>query len=252
MSENCYGLKGKVALVTGGSRGIGLECARQLIAQGARAAICARKEEGLAKAARELGGEVVTITAHVAKDEEVDRLFEEVQARMGGLDILINNVGMNLPIPQTAATDPGLWRKIIDTNLTGAFLCARKAAELMEQSGGGAMVNVSSTAARRAGPMMGVYGVAKAGLEMLTRVLAVELAPLGIRVNGVAPGMIKTGFSKPFWSVEAFHDQITAAIPQGRIGEPGEVAGPILFLASEAAGHITGQILTVDGGASAK
>lgn len=252
MANIDFGLTGKRALVTGGSRGIGLECARQLAAQGARVVICARKEEGLAKAKEELGRGLLTVAAHVGDGDDVARLFGIVKDELDGLDILINNVGMNLPTPATAQTDPGLWRKIIDTNLTGSFLCASGAAELMVGAGGGAMVNISSIAASRAAPMMGVYGVAKAGLEQLTRVLAVELAGASIRVNGVAPGMVRTGFSKPFWSVEGLHRQIVSSIPRGRIAEPAEVAAPALFLASDAAAHITGQVLVVDGGASAK
>lgn len=253
MAGMCYGLEGKVALVTGGSRGIGLELARVLLREKARVAICGRKQEGLDKAAVELEslGEFAAIQAHAAKDEDVEKMFGQVMDKFGRLDILINNVGMNILAPSAAETDPGLWQKIIDTNLSGTFLCSRRAAQIMKQQGGGKIVSVTSTAGRRAAPGMGIYGVAKAGIEMLTRVLASELAGYKIQVNAVAPGMVKTDFSKPFWSNPDVEAQIVKSIPSGRLAETIDVVHPVLFFASQGADHITGQTLVVDGGATA-
>lgn len=246
-----YGLEGKRVLITGGSRGIGLELARELISQKARVAVCARKKEGLDAAAAQLGGNIIAIQAHIAKEEDVSRMFDTIQSKLGGLDILINNAGMNLPSGTLADTEFTAWQKIIDSNLSGTFLVSKSAAKLMKAQGSGKIVTVSSIAAHRAAPAMGVYGIAKAGIEMMTKVLASELAPYQICVNAVAPGMVKTDFSKPFWGNQSIHDAIAQKIPLGRIAEISDVVHPVLFLASRGADFITGQVLLVDGGASA-
>lgn len=253
MGTPVYGLEGARALVTGGSRGIGLEIARALLGEGARVAICGRKRENLDAAAAALGNPegILTVAAHIAREEDVETLFGNVRDAFGGLDILVNNVGMNLITASTAETDPDLWRKIIDTNLTGTFLCSRKAAALMKEGKGGSVVNITSIAGHRASPGMGVYGIAKAAVEMMTKVLAAELGSRGIRVNAVAPAMVRTDFSKPFWSNSDIHAQIVRGIPLGRIAEPIDVVHPVLFLASSASAFITGQTLVVDGGATA-
>jgi 2-deoxy-D-gluconate 3-dehydrogenase len=248
-----YGLEGRVALVTGGSRGIGLETARALLEQQARVAICARKQEGLDAATAALGGgkSLLAVQAHIANEADVERMFDAVLERFGRLDVLINNVGMNLLTASVPETDLALWQKIIDTNLNGTFLVSRRAAKIMKPQGGGRIVNISSIAGRKASPGMGIYGIAKAAVEMLTRVLASELAPFKIMVNAVAPAMVRTDFSKPFWSNKEIHDQVVKGIPLGRIAEPMEIVYPVLFLASDAASFITGQTLVVDGGATA-
>lgn len=253
MEKMNYCLEDRIVLITGGSRGIGLEIARQLLGQKAKVIICGRKEENLNTAAKELnaGDNLMTVKAHIAKQEDVDSLFTKIEEKYFKLDILINNVGMNLPAPPLADIDPSVWNKIIDSNLKGTFLCARKAAQIMRKMEKGKIINISSIAGRRATPGMGIYGIAKAGIEMMTKVLASELAPFNINVNGVAPSMVKTDFSKPFWSNSNIHDSIIKNIPLGRIAEPEDIAHPVLFLASDAARFITGQILVVDGGTTA-
>ncbi len=252
MAQLSFNLQDKVFVVTGGSRGIGLEIARLLLEQKARVVICGRKQEGLDAAGRELkgGDSLKTVQAHVAKSEEVDRLFETVLETFGWLDGLINNVGMNI-VTGVVDADPGLWNKIIDSNLNGTFLCSRKAGQIMRDQKKGKIVSISSIAGRRSAPFMGIYGVAKAGIEMMTKVIAQELAPSNIQVNAVAPCMVRTKFSQPFWSNEELYEQIVKTIPMGRIAEPADVAWPVLFLCSEASDFMTGQTLMVDGGSSA-
>jgi len=253
MSVIRYGLEGKVVLVTGGSRGIGLELARRLLEEKAKVAICGRKREGLDAATAQLGGgdDLLTVSAHVAEEEQVELLFQTVLGRFGRLDVLVNNVGMNLMTPSVVDTDLGAWRKIIDTNLTGTYLCSRRAGRIMREQRRGKIVSVSSVAARQAAPGMGVYGVAKAGIEALTRVLAGELAPHNVQVNAVAPAMVRTGFSALFWSNEDLYRKIVTSVPAGRIAEPADVAHVVLFLASDASDFMTGQTVVVDGGSTA-
>ena len=252
MSKIWYNLEGKAAVVTGGSRGIGLELARLLLEQKARVVICGRKQEGLDTATSELnaGEDLLAIQAHIAKEEDVENLFDKTIENFGRLDVLINNVGMNI-VTALVDADFSLWQKIIDSNLSGTFLCSRKAGKIMRDQKKGKIVSISSIAGRRAAPAMGIYGVAKAGIEMMTKVLALELGPFNIQVNAVAPSMVRTKFSQPFWSNKDLYDQIVKAIPLGRIAEPIEVAHAALFLCSEASDFITGQTILVDGGASA-
>ena len=196
------------------------------------------------------GERLLAIPAHVARVEDVDNLMDRTIQEFGRLDGLINNVGMNI-VTNVVDADPSLWQKIIDTNLNGVFLCSRKAGQLMREQKHGKIVNISSLAASRSAPAMGIYGIAKAGIEMMTKVLAQELALFNIQVNAVAPGMVRTAFSEPFWSNEDFYQLIVKTIPMGRIAEPEDVAHPVLFLCSDGAGFITGQTIGVDGGASA-
>ena len=247
-----YGLEGKVYVVTGGSRGIGFEITRCLLEQKARVVICSRKQDGLDRAAQKLkaGKDLLPLVAHIAKSEAVDILFDQTLKRFGRIDGLINNVGINI-ISGVVDADPELWRKIIDSNLNGTFLCSRKAGQILREQQKVKIVNLSSIAAQRSAPAMGIYGVAKAGIEMLTKVMAQELAPFNVQVNAVAPCMVRTGFSEPFWSDKALHDAIVNTIPLGRIAEPIDIAHPTLFLCSAGSDFMTGQTLNVDGGASA-
>jgi 2-deoxy-D-gluconate 3-dehydrogenase len=253
MNTTDYGLKGKVIVVTGGSRGIGLDLARSFLAQGAKVVICGRKPENLAAAVEMLGGgeNLLAVPTHIAREAEVENLFDTAVGRFGSLDVLVNNVGMNLLTASVVDSDLAVWNKILEGNLTGAFLCSRKAARIMREKKRGKIVSISSLAGSRAVPGMGIYGIAKAGLDMLTKVLASELASCNIQVNAVAPGMVRTDFSKPFWSTPAFCEQIVKGIPAGRIAETVDLLPIVLLLASAHSDYITGQTITVDGGASA-
>jgi len=245
-----YGLEDRVFVVTGGSRGIGLEIARELLHQKAKVVICGRKQEGLDAAQETLqgGDSLLAVQAHVAREEDVNRLFDAALEKFGRIDVLVNNMGMNLPSGSLVDTETGMWQKIIDSNLTSTFMCARRAGRIMQEQKSGRIVSVTSVAAHKAAPGMNVYGIAKSAIEMMTKNLAFELAGDNIQVNAVAPAMVRTDFSRPFWSNPEIHDMVVKNIPMGRIAEPEEVARVVLFLASDAASFMTGQTLLVDGG----
>lgn len=254
MAETGIDLSGRVALVTGGSRGLGRDMALAMAEKGAHVAICGRKRENLDQAVQEFrnqGLDVFAQSANVGQSDDVKTLFDAIGERFGRLDIVVNNVGTNILTPSTVEADEGLWDKIMQTSLKSAFLVSRLAVPMMKQGGGGKIVNISSTAARKASKGMGIYCVAKAGLEMLTKVLAVELASDRITVNAVAPCMIKTKFSEPLWSNDGIYNEIIKTIPMGRIAETGDVVGAVLFLVSDLSDFLTGEVITVDGGSMA-
>ncbi len=252
MSKMSLDLSGKTALVTGGSRGLGKAIAGAFLARGADVIICGRKQENLDRALREFhdaGHKAVGHAANVGKPDQVARLFESIQADFETLDILVNNVGMNIMTPSVTSADPALWDKIIETNLKGTFLTASAAVNPMKKAGKGKIINISSIAARKAAMGMGIYCVAKAGVEMLTKVLAMELVQDRITVNGIAPCVVRTDFTRPFWSDESILKEIVNTIPMGRIAETGDIVGTALYLASDLSDFVTGEIITVDGGA---
>jgi len=254
MGDTSIDLSGKVALVTGGSRGLGKDIALEMAQKGAEVAICGRKKENLDKAVEDFhtrGFDVMSKVANVGKSDEVKALFQDLDERFGRLDILINNVGTNILTPSVVEADGGLWDKILETSLKSAFLVSSQAVMFMKRVGGGKIVNISSIAARRASRGMGIYCVAKAGLEMLTKVMAVELAKEHINVNAVAPGMVRTQFSQPLWSNEGLLKEVAQTIPMGRIAETGDIVGAVMFLASSLSDFVTGEVITVDGGSMA-
>ncbi|MBW1692199.1 MAG: SDR family oxidoreductase [Deltaproteobacteria bacterium] len=254
MAAKDMDFSGKVALVTGGSKGLGEDIALAMAERGAQVAICSRKKENLDQAQEEFkkrGLEVMARDVNVGRSDEVRDLIKALDEKFGKLDILVNNVGTNILTPSVAEADEGLWDKIMATSLKSAFLVSSHGIALMKRAGGGKIINISSIAARKASRGMGIYCVAKAGLEMLTRVMAVELAAEHINVNAVAPSMIRTGFSQPLWSNEGLYHEILKTIPMGRIAETNDVVGAALFLASGMSDFVTGEVVTVDGGSMA-
>jgi NAD(P)-dependent dehydrogenase (short-subunit alcohol dehydrogenase family) len=254
MGDTNIDFSGKVALVTGGSRGLGKDIALEMAQKGAKVTICGRKKENLDKAVEDFHTrdlDLMAVSANVGKSDQVKALMLSIEEKFGRLDILINNVGTNILTPSLVEADEGLWDKILETSLKSAFLVSSQAVMLMKRVGGGKIVNISSNAARKASRGMGIYCVAKAGLEMLTKVMAVELASEHINVNAVAPGMVRTQFSQPFWSNEGLLKEVVRAIPIGRIAETGDVVGAVMFLASSLSDFITGEVITVDGGSMA-
>src|SRR5258705_5897628 len=238
----------KVALVTGAARGIGLATAKRFLAEGWRVALLDIEDELLHGAVAALANPDAILALHcdVSDADSVEAAIETVSQRFGRLDALVNNAGIAVfaPLLDTSEAD---WSRILAVNLTGPFLCTKAAAPLMREHGGGAVVNITSISAGRASTLRSAYGTSKAALAHLTKQLAVELASLGIRVNGVAPGPVETAMAKAVHTPEIradYHD----AIPLNRYGLEEELAEAVFFLCSDRSSYITGQILAVDGG----
>jgi NAD(P)-dependent dehydrogenase (short-subunit alcohol dehydrogenase family) len=250
-AETGFNLVGKVALVTGASRGIGLAIAAAYAAAGAKVVISSRKQEALEAAAtqiRQAGGEALPVAAHTGESEAVRNLVARAVEAFGGIDILVNNAATNPHFGPLLTSEESHWAKILDVNITGYFRMVQACALVFKQRGGGSVINMASVAGRDYQPGMGIYSVSKAGVIMLTQALAVELAADNIRVNAIAPGMIKTQFSRVLWETPEIYSRITAMIPMGRMALPEELTGMALYLASDAASFTTGAVFYVDGG----
>jgi NAD(P)-dependent dehydrogenase (short-subunit alcohol dehydrogenase family) len=238
----------KVALVTGAGRGIGLATARRFLAESWRVAILDIDADLLGQATGDLGrpDDTLSIRCDVSDPVQVAGAVNAVVERFGRLDALVNNAGVAVfkPVLETTYEE---WTRVLGVNLTGPFLCTQAAAPLMAETGGGSVVNITSISGLRASTLRVAYGTSKAGLAHLTKQQAVELASLGIRVNAVAPGPVDTAMAKAVHSPEIradYHD----VIPLNRYGLEEEIAEAVVFLSSERASYITGQILAVDGG----
>lgn len=240
-------LDGKVALVTGGSRGIGKGIAKAFADAGARVMITSRKAESCEAAAKELGDAVSWEAGHIGHAEDAERVIDATLERLGGLDILVNNAATNPYAGPTIDVDRARWDKTIEINLTAPMFWTQLAWQRRLKEGGGAVINISSVGGLATSPILGVYDVTKAALIHLTKQLAAEMGP-GVRVNAIAPGLIKTDFARVLWEGDR-GDQVAAAYPLERLGEPADVAAAALFLAdSESSGWITGQTMVLDGG----
>jgi NAD(P)-dependent dehydrogenase (short-subunit alcohol dehydrogenase family) len=238
----------KVALVTGAARGIGLAVAKRFLAENWRVALLDIEAELLDGAVAALANpdHTLALSCDVSDAAAVTAAFGALSRRFGRLDALVNNAGVAVFAPLLDTSDQD-WNRVLAVNLTGPFLCTKAAAPLMREHGGGAVVNITSISAVRASTLRSAYGTSKAGLAHLTKQLAVELASLGIRVNGVAPGPVETAMAKAVHTPEIradYHD----AIPLNRYGLEEELAEAVFFLCSDRASYITGQILAVDGG----
>jgi len=253
LSIPSFSLQNKVALITGGSRGIGRAIALGFAEAGADVIVCSRKApdlEAVAEEIRALGKRSLAVPTNITVKEEVDNLVNKTVGEFERIDILVNNAAMNILSPLLDLREDG-WDKIMNTDLKGYYLCSQAVGKVMVGRGGGNIINIASTAAVKSAPGMGAYCIAKAGVIMLTQVLSTELVPSKVRVNAIAPSMVKTRFSQPLWNVPEVESMITAQIPLGRLAEPEEMVGAALFLASDASSYITGQTLFLDGGSLA-
>ncbi|MDT0265877.1 SDR family oxidoreductase [Streptomyces sp. DSM 44915] len=232
-------------MVTGGSRGIGLEIARTLVARGDRVCVTGRDAERLAAAVAELGPHAMGVAGKAHDPEHQAEVVERVLAAWGRLDHLVNNAGSNPAFGPLTDVEPALLAKVFEINVLSAFGFARRAWSAWQHQHGGTVVNIASVAGLGASPFLGAYGVSKAALVNLTEQLAHELAPL-VRVNAVAPAVVKTRFASALY--EGNEERLAAGYPLGRLGVPSDVAGVVAFLSSPAAAWLTGQTLVVDGG----
>jgi dehydrogenase/reductase SDR family member 4 len=248
------GVHGKVAIVTGGGRGIGKAIAGRLAGAGANVVIASRKLENLQQTAEEfatLAGKTVPIACHVGRPADLENLVRETEKQLGPVDILVNNSATNLGQgPALDVTDEALL-KTIEINVLSAVRLIRHTVPKMIERGGGSIINIASIAGLRPQPGGLVYSFTKAGLIMMTRIWAIEFGKHRVRVNAIAPGLIQTDFSEYFWKNEEYRKKLEATQPIPRVGQPQEIGGLALFLASDEASFITGQTYGVDGGATA-
>jgi len=247
-----FSLEGKVALVTGGSRGIGKAAALGLARAGADVVVASRKLPDLEKVAEEirgLGRKSLAVEVHVGRVEQIDNLVSKVKEEFGRIDILVNNAGTNPTMAQALDIEERAWDSIMNLNLKGLFFLSQAVARVMKEQGGGKIINIASTAGISP-DILPVYSISKAGVIMATKVMAQQWAQYDIRVNTVAPGLTKTQFSQALWSNPDILQGAMGRTPMQRIGEPEEIVGAIIYLASDASSYVTGQVLAVDGGAT--
>jgi NAD(P)-dependent dehydrogenase (short-subunit alcohol dehydrogenase family) len=245
-------LEGKVAIVTGASRGIGEAIARAFARSGARVVLAARKAEALAAVAASIGGDAVGMPAHTGKEEDCKRLVADAVRHFGHVDVLVNNAAANPYFGPLLDVDGGAWEKTFEVNVKGYFWMTREVAlHLRARGAPGAVVNVASVAALEAAPMQGVYGMTKAAVVSMTKTFAFELASSKIRVNALAPGLVDTRFASAIVQNDALVSEVIRKTPLARYASPGEIAGGALYLASDSASFLTGHTLVIDGGLTA-
>jgi dehydrogenase/reductase SDR family member 4 len=244
-------LKGKVALVTGGGRGIGKAIARRLAEAGAGVVIASRKLENLQATAAEfasLPGKVVPVACHVGRVDQLENLVRETEARLGPVDILVNNSATNIGQGPALDVTDEMLDKMVEINVKSALRLVRLTVPMMIERGSGSVINIASIAGLKPQPGGLLYSFTKAGLVMMTRAWAREFGPHGVRVNAIAPGLIQTDFSEYFWKDEKYRAHVETTQPIRRIGQPDEIAGAALYLASDESSFVTGQVFVLDGG----
>lgn len=246
-----FSLDNQVAIVTGASRGIGKEIATLFSQRGAKVVIASRKLPDLEKVAEEIkkeGGECFPVAAHTGNLSDIKNLVNRTLSEFGKIDILVNNAATNPVFGWAYEVEESAWDKIFEVNLKGYFFLSKEVAKIMIKQNSGNIINVSSSAGIKPIPFLGVYSISKAGVIHLTKVFAQELAQYNIRVNCIAPGIVKTKFSQALWGNEDIYQEVIKQTPLKRIATPEEIAPAALFLASSASSYITGEIMVISGG----
>ena len=249
-----FDLTGRVAIVTGASRGIGRAIAEQYARAGAKVVLSSRKQDALDEVAeliRHARGAAIGIAAHNGDKEALQSLVEQTVNRYGKLDILVNNAATNPHFGTILEADDSYWRKTIAVNLMGNVWLSQAAVKVMRAGGGGKIINVASIVGVNPGRYQGIYSITKAAVISLTKTLATELGADNIQVNAIAPGLVQTKFAEALWGNEDLLAQVLAQTPAGRIGQPTDIAGLALFLASSASDFTTGAVFVLDGGLTA-
>ncbi|SEJ68365.1 SDR family oxidoreductase [Paraburkholderia diazotrophica] len=251
MSTNLFDLTGRIALVTGASRGIGEAIAKLLAGQGAHVIVSSRKIdecEQVAASIRDAGGRAEALACHVGRMEDIAATFAHIREKHGRLDILVNNAAANPYFGHILDTDLAAYNKTVEVNVRGYFFMSVEAGKLMKEQGRGAIVNTASVNALQPGDMQGIYSITKAAVVNMTRAFAKECGPLGIRVNALLPGLTKTKFAGALFDNKDIYDHWISNIPLRRHGEPREMAATVLYLVSDAASYTNGECIVVDGG----
>lgn len=249
--KNLFDLSGKVALVTGASRGIGESTARLLAAHGAHVIVSSRKLDGCERVAEDIraeGGSAEAVDCHIGDMDQIGAIWAHIDQSHGRIDILVNNAATNPYFGPVEETDPAAFQKTVDVNIRGYFFMSAQAARRMKKQGGGAIVNVASVNGVNPGYFQGIYSVTKAAVISMTKSFAMELGPHKIRVNALLPGLTDTRFASALTSNEAIRNQALAHIPMKRVAEPDEMAGTVLYLVSDASSYTTGACVNADGG----
>lgn len=246
-----FDVTGKVAIVTGSSRGIGEAIATRFVEAGMKVVLSGRKQDALdavAETLRASGGDVLPVAAHNGDKAALQHLVAQTVEHYGGVDVLVNNAATNPHFGTLLDAADSMWQKTFEVNIMGAFWLIQAAVPHMKARGGGKIINVASVNGLRPGAMQGIYSATKAAVINMTQTLGMELAADNIQVNAIAPGLIKTKFAEALWSNDTLMEGVIARTPARRIGEPDEIAGMALYLASPASSFTTGQVMVVDGG----